>query len=424
MNSLLTPGSGSKPHGIGVQRVTGVAEISLKQSYQTPFGERGGKIGLAMAFAALFVSIGVYMPFFPVFLADRGFSPEAIGLAMAIPVVLRLVTLPAAGALSDRIAKPRAFLVVLGVFAALGFAWVGLATGQVALCLALAFASLFWNPAFPLLESYALRLASKGRIDYGRIRIWGSASFVAANLGAGALLGFWSTDSVAWMIAAAFAVFALCAAAAPAIPATPLHQDELGALKPSRLLVFGVLASAFIQASHALLYAFASIHWEKAGLSSTAIGTLWAVGVLAEIVLFTFATKVTRMLAPMTLIGIGGAAAVLRFGAFAFDPPSALLFPLQLLHGLTFGAAHLGLMALIAESTPHRAAGRAQTYSSTVIAILMGLATVAAGPLYAGYAALAYLSSALLGAIGALLALYVWLQPQRFASGGKRRAPS
>lgn len=384
----------------------------------------GATVGLALSYVALFVSIGVYMPFFPVLLADRGFSAEAIGLALAIPVVLRLVTLPAAGALSDRVARPREFLVVLGVLAASGFVWVGLVTGQIELCLALAFASLFWNPAFPLLESYTLRLASKGRIDYGRIRIWGSISFIAANLGTGVLLGFWSADSVAWMIAAAFALFALCAAAAPAIPSTPMHQDELGSLKPSKLLVFGVLASAFIQASHGLLYAFASIHWEKAGLSPIVIGTLWAVGVLAEILLFTFATRVTRVLTPMMLLGIGGAAAALRFGAFALDPPAALLFPLQLLHGLSFGATHLGLMALIATSIPHRAAGRAQTYSSTVIAILMGLATVIAGPLYAEYAALSYLNSALLGATGAALAFYVVFQPQSFASGGKRRAPS
>lgn len=396
----------------------------MKRKSPAQIGDLGGKTGLALAYAALFVSIGVYMPFFPVLLADRGFSPEAIGLAMAIPVILRLFTLPAAGALSDRVAKPRTFLVVLGLLASLGFVWVGLASGTIAICAALAFASLFWNPAFPLLESYALRLASRGKIDYGRIRIWGSISFVAANLGAGVLLGFWSPDTVAWMIAVAFAVFAFCAIAAPAMPALPLHLEEQGSLKPSRLLVAGVVAAAFIQASHALLYAFASIHWERAGLSSFSIGLLWAVGVLAEIMLFTFGTKVTRIFSPMTLIGIGGVAAVLRFGVLALDPPAALLFPLQLLHGLTFGATHLGLMALIAGNIPHRAAGRAQTYSSTVVAVLMGVATITAGPLYAEYAALSYASSALLGAIGAVLAMYVWSQPQSFASGGKRSAPS
>lgn len=396
----------------------------MKRTIPATGEELGGKIGLAMAYAALFVSIGVYMPFFPLFLADRGFSPEAIGLVAAIPTVLRLVTLPAAGALSDRIAKPRVFLVALGLLAALGFAGVGMASGTVALCIALAVAALFWNPAFPLLESYALRLASRGRIDYGRIRLWGSISFIAANLGAGILLGVWPPNSVAWMIAAAFAAFGLCAMAMPAISAQPLHQDDQGSLKPSRLLVTGVAAASCIQASHALLYAFASIHWERSGLSPAAIGSLWAVGVLAEIVLFTYATKMLRKFSPMTLICIGGVAAVVRFSALAADPPEALLFPLQLLHGLTFGATHLGLMALIANNIPQRAAGRAQTYSSTVLAVLMGLATVAAGPLYGEYAALSFLSSVLIGALGTALALYVWLQPQSFASGGNRRAPS
>jgi len=392
----------------------------LKHAVTAP-GDLGGKLGLAIAYAALFVSIGVFMPFFPVLLTDRGFSPEAIGLAMAIPVVLRLVTLPAAGVFSDWIAKPRAFLAALGLLAALGFAWVGFTTGQVALCIALAFASLFWNPAFPLLESYAMRLATSGRIDYGRIRIWGSISFVAANLGAGVLLTIWPADSVAWMIAAAFFVFGLSAAAAPAIRALPLQNGQ-GTLRPARMLLLGVVAAGFIQASHALLYTFASVHWDRAGLGSTTIGALWAAGVIAEIVLFTFATRVLRVLSPMTLIGVGGIAALLRFGALVFDPSVAWLFPLQMLHGLTFGATHLGLMALIANSVPHRAAGRAQTYSSTVIAVLMGIGTVSAGPIYASYGASSYASSALLGLIGAILAFVAWIQPQSAGSGGNRTA--
>lgn len=391
----------------------------LRHIRQASIGDLGGKIGLATAYAALFVSIGVYMPFFPVLLTERGFSPEAIGLAMAIPVVLRLATLPAAGALSDRIGKPRAFLVGLGFLASFGFIWVGFATGQVALCIALAFASMFWNPAFPLLESYAMRLASHGRIDYGRIRLWGSISFVAANLSAGVLLVIWPPVSVAFMIAAAFAVFAICAVAAPKIPVLPLHHEEHGSLKPTRTLLFGVTAAGFIQASHAFLYTFASVQWDRAGFGSTTIGALWAVGVVAEIVLFVFASRVLRAVPATSLIWLGGLAALVRFAAMMADPPLALLFPLQLLHGLTFGATHLGLMALIHDSIPHRAAGRAQTYSSTVIAILMGLGTITAGPLYAAYGTHAYATSAILGAVGAALAFIAAAQPHKRASGGK-----
>jgi PPP family 3-phenylpropionic acid transporter len=107
----------------------------------------------------------------------------------------------------------------------------------------------------------------------------------------------------------------------------------------------------------------------------------------------------------MPLIVLSGVAALIHFGAMAFEPSVGPLFVLQLLHGLTFGAAHIGLIALINESIPDRALGRAQASASTAGGIAMVLATLAAGPLYARYGAGAYLPFAALGAIGAALAL-------------------
>ncbi|HRF07748.1 MAG TPA: MFS transporter, partial [Xanthobacteraceae bacterium] len=73
---------------------------------------------LASVYAALFVAPGFYLPFFPVFLAAMGFSPEAIGIAIGIPMAVRLFANPIAGVLSDRIGRPRRFLALLGVGAA------------------------------------------------------------------------------------------------------------------------------------------------------------------------------------------------------------------------------------------------------------------------------------------------------------------
>jgi len=112
-----------------------------------------------------------------------------------------------------------------------------------------------------------------------------------------------------------------------------------------------------------------------------------------------------RRFKPMPLIVLGGVAALIRFGAMALEPATGPLLVLQLLHGLTFGAAHIGLIALINESIPDRALGRAQAFASTTGGIAMALATLAAGPLFARYGAGAYLPFAALGAIGAALAL-------------------
>ncbi len=90
-----------------------------------------------MVYAALFVGPGFYLPFFPVFLAALGFAPEAIGLAIGIPMGVRLLANPVAGILSDRLGRPRRFLAILGGGAALCFGLMGFFSGATAILLLL-----------------------------------------------------------------------------------------------------------------------------------------------------------------------------------------------------------------------------------------------------------------------------------------------
>ena len=116
-------------------------------------------ISAAGGYLAACVALGIQAPFFPLFLADRGFSADAISLALALPMAIRLLAMPLAGIVSDRLAAPRLVLVALGLFAAAGFALVGLVTGVIPILLAIGLAAVFWTPIFPLLDAYALRLA-------------------------------------------------------------------------------------------------------------------------------------------------------------------------------------------------------------------------------------------------------------------------
>jgi len=210
-----------------------------------------------------------------------------------------------------------------------------------------------------------------------------------------------------WLIAAPFLLFSLTVWLLPVLPRdAPVLADSKGV--PARIpmrFVLGVGAVALIDASHALFYTFSAVQWTAAGMSPGLIGFLWSAGVIAEIVLFIYAAQAVRRFKPMPLIVLGGVAVIVRFGAMAFEPAAEWLFVLQLLHALTFGATHIGLIALVNESIPDRALGRAQASASTASGIAMALATLAAGPLYARYGASAYLPFAVLGAIGATLAL-------------------
>lgn len=386
-------------------------------------GERKSSATLAAVYGALFVAPGFYLPFFPVFLASLGFSPEAIGIAIGIPMGVRLLANPIAGILSDRFGRPRRFLAVLGIGAASAFGLMVVFPGTGPMLLLIALATIFWGPAFPLTDAFGVRLARERGIDYGRARLWGSVAFIFANVGLGVALEVLPTVSIVWLIAASLLLFALSAQMLPRLQA-PSASEAKAPPKVTLRVLLAVCAAACVQSSHAALYAFGSLHWKASGISSSFIGFLWGVGVAAEVVVFYFATVMLKRFSPIGLILIGGASSVIRFALTALDPPQALLVPLMMMHAFTFTATFLGMVTIAGESGGSGAQGRAQAFSSTAVSIAMLLATFAAGPIYARYGAYAFLGSSLIAAFGCLLALLAWSQPQSAGKGGKTVEPS
>jgi hypothetical protein len=247
-------------------------------------------------------------------------------------------------------------LANFGVAAAavVGYGALGFAEGMIAIMAVYAFASAAYTPVFLLTDAYALRgLAERGRA-YGPVRLWGSAAFIAASLGAGSLLDLIPARDLIWLIVAAMGLAAATACAlAPLsgrgarLPAT--HPSAKTLLRNPAFLAVAAAAS-LVQASHALYYGFSTIDWQSEGFDGTTIGALWALGVLAEIVLFAVSARLP--IAPTALILIGAANAVIRWGAMALAPPAAALPALQCLHALSFGATHLGALGLKEKEIP------------------------------------------------------------------------
>ena len=145
------------------------------------------------------------------------------------------------------------------------------------------------------------------------------------------------------------------------------------------------------------------MEWRAAGISGITIGVLWGIGVLAEIVLFAFSARLA--IGPTMLLMLGAAGAILRWTAMAFDPPTAVLLPLQLLHAASFGAAHLGAMGFLARAVPRELAATAQGLVATVSGIVMASATGLSGLIYAASGSFAYLVMAAMALAGFACAL-------------------
>ncbi|MDQ2953567.1 MAG: MFS transporter, partial [Pseudomonadota bacterium] len=290
---------------------------------------------------------------------------------------------------------------------AFGYAGIGLAQGAIAILLAVALTAIANTPAMALLDAYALTGLKARQRTYGPVRLWGSAAFIAANVAAGWLLDIIAPSNLIWIIAASAAFAALAAFtlaplhAAPAIDPAPPSVAIWR--KPAFLTI--VAAASLIQASHAVYYGFSTIDWKAAGFGGLAIGSLWALGVIAEILLFAWSGRAPPWLHPTNLILLGALGATLRWAAMAFDPPAWSLPPLQCLHALSFGATHLGTLGLLSRLAAAGQSATAQGFYAAIFGIVFAGAMALSGLLYGAYGSAAYAAMALIAGAGGFIAL-------------------
>jgi PPP family 3-phenylpropionic acid transporter len=373
--------------------------------------------GLALFYVAFCVSIGIQLPFFPLWLEAKGLDARMIGVVLAAPMVVRLFSIPVATRLADRSQTLRGAIVAASAIAAAGTIALGFAEGGVAILIVFTLASIPFTPVMPLAEAYALRgLAQIGRA-YGPVRLWGSAAFIGGSLGAGWIIDSMAPGNLVWLIAAAMLATAVAAAGlVPLRPRTPVPDVP----EPSyrgflRTPGFAMVATAagLIQASHAVYYSFSALDWKAAGMDGITVGALWAMGVVAEITLFALSGRLPPWLGPTALVVAGAVGATLRWAAMALNPPAAILPFLQCLHGLSFGATHLGAIGFAARSAPPGRAATAQGSLAVVLGGTMALSMGLSGLLYQAFGGLAYAGMALMAASGGVFAFVAWRQATR-----------
>jgi PPP family 3-phenylpropionic acid transporter len=378
---------------------------------------------LALFYGTLFGMMGTHLPFFTVWLKAVGIDAFWIGIITAVPPVTRFTVLPLVTGLAERRQMLRGAIVVTGFVTALGFLVMGTQQLPVLVLLVYAVTCCLWTPMVPLTDAYALRGVRQYGLDYGPLRLWGSAAFVAGALLCGLLVDVIAAQNLIWVIASvaalsAFAGLGLQPLGQPRAAQHAVHGT--GALLRDRGFLAIIVASALIQSSHSAYYIFASIAWQQAGFGGLTIAGLWALGVLAEIALFALSPRFT--LHPSLLVVVSALCAVARWVITAQDPPVAILAVVQLLHGLTFGLTQVGIMGLMMRHVPGHVMARGQGYLAACSGIVAGLTSILSGLVYTRYGQGVYYMMAAMAASGALV---MWLartrlthHPQSAASGG------
>jgi MFS transporter, PPP family, 3-phenylpropionic acid transporter len=357
---------------------------------------------LAAFYFLFFAYAGAYVAYFPLYLASRNLSAVEIAWVLALPALARIVAPTAWGWLADRTGAHRAIVAASCAVTAAGFALMPF-TERIAWVIGLS--SVLAAGALPLVEAITLGSLAGQSGRYGPIRLWGSIGFMGVVLGGGAWLDRQPISTLPWVLV----LFTLATlVAALALPPGRKHADaqrERMRLSPE---IIALLGAGFCNAvAHGALYAFLSLHLERAGYSGTMIGALWTLGVAAEILVFFYLPQLFRRYALSTLLVASLGCGVLRFVAIGWAAGELWIVLLaQLLHAATFGAFHAAAVAAVHRVFPGNAQARGQTLFSSVGAG----AGAAAGLLIAGWAwerggaPLAFSASAAAALAGAFIA--------------------
>ncbi|MGQ3039998.1 MAG: MFS transporter [Brevundimonas sp.] len=371
---------------------------------------------MALQYMLLFGASGVSLPFAGLWFSARGLDGAAIGAMLAAPMLGRIVTGPVLAVWADGFRRRRTPIAFLGMAMAAGYggAWLLEWLPVRALCWfvgATAAAALI-----PLTDVLTLRLAARDGFTFALPRGFGSAAFVLANVGMGAVLLKAPVDAVViWITTLGVGIALVGALVLPAEPVgegAPIRGLDrfkgMGRLLRDPVFMTVIFAVGAVQSAHAFQYGFSAILWKAQGISEAVTGQLWAFGVVVEIALMWAFEPWRRKvgIGPWSLLVAGSVVAVIRWTAMAFAPPLWLLWPLQALHSLTFAATFLAGVQLVERLAPRDSQTAAQTLSSVLSGgVLIGVATAISGPLYDHHGAGGYIAMAVMAGAGLVAAL-------------------
>lgn len=392
---------------------------------------------MSLAYGALFLSMGVYVPYFPIWLEQKGFGPTDIAVILAAPMFLRLITTPIITTLADR-SRDRAqvltWLVAASTFLSLGYF---LPPTYALVLLVSLLLHVFWSPHPPMADSVALSGVRRYGSSYTKMRVWGSISYLSANLAGGLILSATGADMAPMLVTGGLVALWLASLAVPRVgPPRRAGQTVLDALGPSsrftrrfmRRFMLAVIGAGLIGGSHAFINSFMSIYWKSIGYDDALIGFLWSWSVAAEVVMFWAFPRVFGRRSSTAVLMLAAIFSVVRWAVYPLVVPLGLgvagFFAVQTLHAFSTGLLLIGLQRLIADDVAEQSTGAAQGVAYFANGVFTAAITLASGPLYL---ALGVEGTAPMIAVAALGGVFVWLamrQPHNSGSGGDTRDPA
>ncbi|KMK22281.1 3-phenylpropionate MFS transporter [Pluralibacter gergoviae] len=342
---------------------------------------------LALSYFTYFFSYGIFLPFWSVWLAGGGLTPESIGILLGVGLVARFL-----GSLliAPRVTDPSRLIRVLRVLALLSLLFVlafWLDSRFASLMIVMIGFNLFFSPLVPLTDALANTWQKQITMDYGRVRLWGSVAFVIGSALVGKLVSLYDYQAILALLSLSIASMLLGMLITPSVmPQGEARQQASAGWRAWRALAqenWRFLACVcLLQGAHAAYYGFSAIYWQEAGYSASAVGYLWSLGVVAEVIIFAVSKKVFSRFSARDLLLLSCLCGVVRWGIMGWTTALPWLLVAQVLHCGTFTVCHLAAMRYIAARRGSEVIRLQAVYSAVAMGGSIAIMTVFAGFLY------------------------------------------
>lgn len=340
------------------------------------------KIILGSQYFIYFGVMGVVLPYFNLYCYHLGFSGFQIGVLSSLRTLATALFPLLWGMLADRFLIRRPIYIACNIIS-MGAWGLYLLTTDFSLMFAItALYGFFYAPIISFLESFSMDLLGKEKRGYGRLRAWGSLSFIVVVVLVGRAIDAASTEIILVFVLAGSILQALFSFAIPrgaskqTLETAPMARPFL----KRRTVIF--LFCAFVMLfSHGTYYGFFSIHLENLGYSGVFIGMAWALASLSEIGVMLASERIFKRFSYQSILVFTFFAAGFRWIMMGMVTSVPLILFAQLLHALTYGAFHVASILYMDELSPTEAKTTGQAINN---AVTYGMG-IMAGFLFNGY---------------------------------------
>lgn len=384
---------------------------------------------ISAVFTSVFSVAGLFVVFYALFLHSRGLTTEQIGYAMSAMAFAKIVSVVLVSFLIDKSRYPHFYMIGAALSAAFmtGVTFVSDLQGWIFIPLTF-FYSLAFSINVPLSEGFAMRACRLDKtLNYGRMRLFGSASFLLAGIVAGRVIEALGNDYSYFLllVMGASLAIAVCGLTLPNFyklehehkiicPNSVSTQNMLKMVQNNLPLMIVILGASIMHSGHAVLFQYATVAWSEMGYNNEIISYFMAIGVVAEVILFWFAGSIDKYLKTRDYFLLSAIGSIIRWFAMGFAPTGFFIFFFQMFHIFSFGTLHLGVMRYIRENLEGNYHGAAQLiYGGMMWGVAMIPASAAAGHLCEAFGSGAYFFMALIALMGGVIAMLPFLSKSR-----------